>query len=220
MSILSMPTFSSAPISYCVMMESSPSERGPGPFGRRGAHRHVLRERARGNHHTGGVHRHVARNALDSRAELHESLVGGIAAHEVLHFVHPLRGFGNGQTIGGTRRDELGDSIGFARGDAKDARHVLYRGAGLHRPERDDLPDARAAVALANVLDDLPTPLETEIDVDVRHRHAFGIQETLEEEIELERADVGDAAARTRRSSPRPNRARAPPGSHAPSRRR
>src|SRR5438128_776999 len=32
MSILSMPTFSSAPISYCVMMDSSPSAAAPAPL--------------------------------------------------------------------------------------------------------------------------------------------------------------------------------------------
>jgi hypothetical protein len=32
MSILSMPTFSSAPISYCVMIDSSPSAAAPAPL--------------------------------------------------------------------------------------------------------------------------------------------------------------------------------------------
>ena len=45
----------------------------------------------------------------------------------------------------------------------------------------------------AHVLDHFAAALEAEVDVDVGHRHALGIQEALEQEIELERADVGDA---------------------------
>ena len=61
------------------------------------------------------------------------------------------------------------------------------------RPERDDLTDRVAAVLLPHVLDHFAAPLEAEVDVDVGHRHALGIQEALEEQVELERADVGDA---------------------------
>ena len=49
------------------------------------------------------------------------------------------------------------------------------------------------AVLLPHVLDHLAAPLEAEVDVDVGHRDALGIQEALEEEVVLERADVGDA---------------------------
>src|SRR5207248_361443 len=49
-----------------------------------------------------------------------------------------------------------------------------------------------ATVLLPHVVDDLAAPLEAEVDVDIRHRNAFRIQEPLEEQIELERADVRD----------------------------
>ena len=54
-------------------------------------------------------------------------------------------------------------------------------------------PTDSRAVLLAHVLDHFAAPLEAEVDVDVGHRHAFRIQEALEEQVELERADVGDA---------------------------
>ena len=68
----------------------------------------------------------------------------------------------------------------------------LIGGARLHRPERHDLADRLLAVLLPHVLDHFAAPLEAEVDVDVGHRHALGIQKALEEQIVLERADVGD----------------------------
>jgi hypothetical protein len=45
---------------------------------------------------------------------------------------------------------------------------------------------------LPHVLDDLAAALEAEVHVDVGHRDPLGIQEPLEQQIELERVDVGD----------------------------
>jgi hypothetical protein len=54
-------------------------------------------------------------------------------------------------------------------------------------------PTESLAVLLAHVLDDLAAPLLAEVHVDVGHRDAFRIQEALEQQVELERADIGDA---------------------------
>ena len=51
-------------------------------------------------------------------------------------------------------------------------------------------PTAFAPVLLAHVLDHLAAALEAEVDVDVGHRDALGIQEALEQQVELERIDV------------------------------
>ena len=193
MSILSMPTFSSAPISYCVMMDSSPSAAAPAPLVGARADRHVLRQRARRDHHAGRVHRHVARDPLDPRAQVQQPAVGRVALHQVPELVHlPLR-LGDREAVGRARRDQLGDPVGLARRNPEHAGHVLDRRPRLHRPEGDDLAHARPAVALADVLDHLAPALEAEVDVDVGHRHALGIEEALEQQVELERADVGDA---------------------------
>ncbi len=65
----------------------------------------------------------------------------------------------------------------------------------LHRPERDDLRDVLAAVLPRDVLDDLAAPPLAEVDVDVGQRHALGVEEALEDEVEVDRIDVGDAQA-------------------------
>ncbi len=76
--------------------------------------------------------------------------------------------------------------------DAPDVRTTRLR---LHRPERDDLRDVLAAVLPRDVLDHFTAPPLAEVDVDVGHRHALGVEEPLEDQIEVERIDIGDAEA-------------------------
>ncbi len=74
-------------------------------------------------------------------------------------------------------------------------RDVAHDRARLHRPERDDLRDVLAAVLARDVLDHLAAAPLAEVDVDVGQRHALGIQEALEDQVVLDRIDVGDAQA-------------------------
>ena len=48
------------------------------------------------------------------------------------------------------------------------------------------------AVALAHVSDHLVAPVLAEVDVEVRHRHTLRVEETLEQESEAHRIEVGD----------------------------
>ena len=73
-------------------------------------------------------------------------------------------------------------------------------------------PDARPAVALPHVLDHLAPALEAEVHVDVGHRHPLGVEEALEQQVEPERADVGDAERVRHDASPRPSRGPGPTG--------
>src|SRR5262249_42604727 len=62
-------------------------------------------------------------------------------------------------------------------------------------PESDDLRDVLAAVLAGDVLDDFAAAPLAEIDVDVGQRHALGVEEALEDQIEVDRVDVRDAQA-------------------------
>jgi len=73
------------------------------------------------------------------------------------------------------------------------APNIFDRGLGGHGAEGDDLGDVVAAVFLRDVIDDLTAAVHAEINVDVGHRHAFGIQEALEQQLVLQRIEVGDA---------------------------
>ena len=88
---------------------------------------------------------------------------------------------------------QLGDAIHEAVGLAKHPPHVAHHGARRHRAVGDDLGDAVTTVALADVVDDPIATLHAEIDVEVRHRHALGIQEALEEQIVVDRIEIGNA---------------------------
>ena len=70
---------------------------------------------------------------------------------------------------------------------------VADRGPGEHRAERDDLGDVVLAVLAPDVRDDLVAAAVLEVDVDVRHRHAVGVEEALERELVEDRVDRGDA---------------------------
>ena len=48
------------------------------------------------------------------------------------------------------------------------------------------------AVLLLDVVDDLLPPVLAEVDVEVRHRHAVGVEEALEQEVVAQRIEVGD----------------------------
>ena len=75
------------------------------------------------------------------------------------------------------------------------AADVADGGARLHRAERDDLRDVLAAVLLRDVGDDLAAAPFAEVDVDIGQRHALGIQEALEVQVEVQRIDVRDPQA-------------------------
>ena len=48
------------------------------------------------------------------------------------------------------------------------------------------------AVALAHIGDHLVAPVLAEIDVEVGHRHALGVEEALEQQAEADRIEIGD----------------------------
>src|SRR3546814_15487283 len=61
-----------------------------------------------------------------------------------------------------------------------------------HLSESHNLSDGVEAVLLGHVLHHLLTATDREIDVDIRHRHALGIEEALKEQVVRQWVDVGD----------------------------
>ena len=109
------------------------------------------------------------------------------------------------------RRDLLGDLVDVGERHLEHAADVAHDRLRLHRAEGDDLRDVLAAVLPRDVLDHLAAAPLAEVDVDIRQRHALGVEEPLEDEIEVERIDVGDPhavgdQAAGRRPAARPDR--------------
>ena len=109
------------------------------------------------------------------------------------------------------RRNELGEPVHFAVGNVHGAANVLDRSLGGHRSKSNNLRNVFAPVLLRHIFDQLATSPHAEVDVDVGHGNALGVQEALEEQVVLQRIDVSDAQgvadqAARRGTTPRPDR--------------
>ena len=89
--------------------------------------------------------------------------------------------------------DHLREAVGLGVRQAVHARDVADHHLGAERAVGDDVGDAVVAVFRPHVIDHLAAAAHAEIDVEVGRRNALGIQEALEEELEPERIEIGDA---------------------------
>ena len=104
----------------------------------------------------------------------------------------------------------LGEPVADGVGVAHDATGVLQGLLGLDDAVGDHLADAVGAVLLAHVLNDLVAPTLVEVDIDIGHGDALGIEEALEDEPVAQRVELGDAHGvgdhgAGSRSTPRPD---------------
>ena len=107
--------------------------------------------------------------------------------------------------------DHLGNPVGLAVGHPENPGHIPHHRFGLHFAKGDDLADSVLAILPLHVVDDLPPALLAEVDVDVGHRDAVGVEETFKQEVVVERINLGDAQAvghqgAGRAAPPRPHR--------------
>ena len=179
--------------------------------------RRVLGDRLRRDHHAGGVHRGVARHAFEPAGDREQLLD--------LRVVLPPA-----PCSAGFSSSALSSVMSSAAGSAsRPCRRPRYgisstrptsrtTALRLHRPEGDDLRDVLAAVLPGDVLDHLAAPPLAEIDVDVGQRDALGVEEPLEDQVEVERIDVGDPQAVGHQAAGGRPAARARPESPAPAR--
>ncbi len=89
--------------------------------------------------------------------------------------------------------DGLGDAVDLAVAHAQDPADVAQGGPGEHGAEGDDLGHVVRAVLAGDVGDDLVAAAVLEVDVDVGHRHAVGVEEALEGQLVADGVDRRDA---------------------------
>ena len=69
---------------------------------------------------------------------------------------------------------------------------VAQHPACLQRTEGNDLSHLIAAIALLHIADHLVAAVLAEVDIEVRHRHAFRIEKPLEQKAKPDRIEIGD----------------------------
>ena len=149
-------------------------------------------ERAVADDDPGSMGRAVPRQPLELHREVEQSphalvilIFGGKLADPVERARQVPR---LGRMVG----DELGKAIDLAIAHLEHAPGILEHRARLQPPESDDLRNPVAAIFGLDVGDHLVAVGFAEIDVEVGHRDAFGIEEALEQQVQFDRVEVGD----------------------------
>ena len=155
--------------------------------------RDVLVDRFFGDDHAGGVGGGVAGHALERASRVDEAFHLPVAVVKLLERLGQAQRLVDGHVQ--RRGDLLGGRVGLGVGDVQRPRNVADRHARRHRAEGDDLRDVIRAVEPRDVVDDLAAAVDAEVHVDIRHGHALGVEEALEEETVLDRVDVRDVQA-------------------------
>ena len=149
-------------------------------------------QRPRRDDHAARVHADVAREALELHAEVHHGLHVLFLLAGRLELRHLVERLAQREALGAAG-NHLGDAVAHGPRVAHHARDVAHHGPRGHRAVGDDLADALAAVAVLHVVDHAVAAVHAEVDVEVRQRHALGIQEALEQQFVGQRIEVGDA---------------------------
>ena len=161
-------------------------------FAVRVVERAEVRQFPRGDQHAARVHAEVSRHAFKRHGETNEFLI-------VLFLLNGFLEFGNGferlferDAFSWLLRNEFREIVRLPVGNRESTRDVAHNRLGTERAESCDLTHGVDAVSRLHVLDHAVAVVLTEVDVKVRHRHAFRIQETFKKEIELQGIQVGN----------------------------
>ena len=151
------------------------------------------------------MHARLARQILERERDVPQILVAGAAVDERLQRFRAVSVFevvallvfaGPGllkAKVQRALREQLGNNLRFCRRESEDAGHVSHHGLRLEHTVGNDLPHAIITVLVGHVLDNAAAVPIRDVGIDIRHGNALGVQETFEEQIELERVNVGNA---------------------------
>lgn len=166
-------------------------------------HRDGVGERFGGHDDRAGVHTGVADQAFQSARGLVDLGDVGVAVDEftdlggfLVALVVRVGDAGHRDVLGhDRRRQRLGDLVGDGEAGLAEQhpRGVLDRGLGLDGAEGDDLRDPIAAPFLGGVADHFTAAAIVEVDIDIGHRDALGVEESLEQQPVRDGVDIGDA---------------------------
>ena len=154
--------------------------------------RHQLLERPVADDDAGGMGRGMAVQALELQADLQQLRDRRSWSRSSLQPRLALDRLLERDRIGRVHRDELAQPVDLAIGHLQHPADIAAHRARLQLAEGDDLRHLVRAVFRLDIVDHLVAPVLAEIDVEVRHRHPFGIEEALEQQVEAQRVEIGD----------------------------
>ena len=154
--------------------------------------RHQFAQRPVADDDAGGVGRGVPGQAFEPLRDVEGARHHRILVAERLQLRLALDRGCQRHRCGRILRHQFCQLVDLAIGHLQHAADVAQHAARLQRAEGDDLGDLVAAVALLHIVDHLVAAVLAEVDVEVRHRHAFRIEEALEQQAEADRIEVGD----------------------------
>ena len=154
--------------------------------------RHDLVERLAADDDAGGMGGGVAIEAFHLLGDVEKAggafVIGGQFAQAGFAGYGVLEAHG----LGGVEGDEAGDFVHLAIGHAEHAADIAHGGFGLQLAEGDDLAHPVGAIFAADVIDHLAAAVLAEINVEIGHGDAFGVEEALEEQAPAQRVEIGD----------------------------
>ena len=148
--------------------------------------RKVVQQRLIGNHHARRMGAGIAHRAFHVNGGVNQlahgfvGVVGRLQVGDFLECVAQVHRFA------GDVRHELGHPVHFGDGDVHHAGHVAQRATRRHGAEGDDLRHLVVAVLAGGVCQHFGTAVVAEVEVDVRHGHAPGVEEAFEDESVLD----------------------------------
>ncbi len=153
---------------------------------------HEVDQRAVADDDARGVGRGVPVKPLEPLADVEQARHDGLTVARLLKPRLAGDRLGERGGIGRVVGHQLAQAVDLAVGHLQDPAHVAQHGARLELSEGDDLGHPVGAVGLLHVADHLVAPLLTEIDVEIRHGDALGIEEPLEQQAEAHGIEIGD----------------------------
>ncbi len=144
----------------------------------------------RGDDHATGVLAGVPAHPFQFQGHFPDFLGLFVLLQEFLKLGLLLQGLVQGHAH--FERNQLGQLVRQTVGLALHPRHVAHHRLGGHGTEGDDLGHRLATVLAGGVLDDPVPPLHAEVHVEVGHGHPLRVQEALEQQVVLQRVQIGD----------------------------
>ena len=140
----------------------------------------------------GGMGRGIGIQPLQRQSDFQQCRHARLGAGRLAQFRLALDGFLQGDGLCRVLRDQLGQLIDLSQRQFEDAADIAQDTACQKRTEGDDLRHPVLAIAPAHIGDDLIAPVLAEIDVEIGHRHALGIEKALEQQAETQGIEIGN----------------------------